>query len=1400
MTKVQMKQRILALTAALITLAGNTIPVQAAEAVNAKAATAAAVAAVPVITTFDAIPAETSVIIYENKPALEEVVAALPSTLSVTLDGDPAAVALLTALPVSWTCTGDYAGTDLASYTFTPSWDTSAYTLSPDITQLPYITVMVNAVRSTVYLVAPEPAQSELDVLAKGKDILALIYLCDSYDVKKEPGAAKETLVSVESGQSVRITGVAEDALRNIWFQVSFNLSGADYTGYVERSCLAYADEELLNWEYKHVSSYVYRSSAVSADPYADVNAFPSSYQTALKALKDAHPNWIFVKMETGLDWSGAVSSENAGERSLISSKANASWKKGVYDSSWAYPSDGILAYYMDPRNFLTDASVFQFELLSYNANYHTQAIVQSMLDSTFMNGLIPGDSRTYAEAFYGIGQSMNVSPFHLAARVRVEQGAGASPLISGTYPGYEGYYNYFNIGASGQGAQVITNGLEYARKQSWNTRYLSLSGGSDILSKNYIRVGQDSLYLQKFNVNTGSKYGAFNHQYMQNIAAPSSESSIVYKAYTGAGVINKPFVFKIPVYSNMPGAACSKPAELNEVTLDKAAITMKAGATASLKAFVNGTAAAAGTVAFNSSNTAVATVDSAGTVTALTAGTASITCTQSGGTTAACQVTVQKSEPAYTVPVLGPVTYDPALTLAQIPLPAGWTWDNPATVPTVTVSSYPATFTPADTAAYNTVKKPLTLNVAKGTPAPSSYTVPANLQTIAGNTLASLKLPTGFTWEAPTTVLSSKGTVTGKAFYNPDPANFNTVTGIDITITVVEKAAEECTEHTYGEWEHIADATCTVAGSDTRSCHVCGYKETRALPALGHAYTAAVTKEPTEAETGIRTYTCARCGDAYTEAIDKLPVSHTHSYTPAITKEASCTEKGVKTFTCSCGDTYTEDIAPLGHSYSSGVTKEPTEAEAGVRTFTCSRCGDSYTETIAKLPPSHKHSYTSSVTKEATCTEKGVKIFVCSCGDTYTEDIAAPGHNMSGGKCTRCGYTESSGSSSGSSSNTSNSSDAGGNSTAGVTAPAKTPENTGTDTSKPAPAQAGVPDTAGKASQSSGKASQKSPSDGKDSQKKNTDKGKNVTVNMQKNTVLYEETISSIRGEDVEVILDMGHNISWTINGRNIVYDEANGVDMGVRLEGGNIPASLLARFTGDSRYMIIQLTLAHNGPLDFEPVLTINTAKDQAGRTANLFYYNTETEKLEFTDSVSVTGDGDISFTFTHASDYAIIIGDQVLRDSVITGENATDGDDTASAAPDGGDAEETAVIEKSENKISPVVIIIIVLILLIGTAIGVTIYLMFARKEKADDMKDLESDNMENTGGAVEIHLPKAKDNRKEYLDDDGNNITDDYHEPAIARKSGKITSIKSGRTTVKSSEKKNSFEDDEFDGFE
>jgi len=495
-------------------------------------------------------------------------------------------------------------------------------------------------------------AREALKKLAFEQSIMALIYLSDAYEVKESPDKASETVFVAKSGQTVFVEDVAYEDGR-VWYQVRFGAVTdtddiVEYKGYVERKHLAYSDERFIAWEEEYLG-FIKDVLQLNSGDYttmssdsSDVAQFPASYQSALNALKKVHPNWTFVKMDTGLDWSTVIHNEtNPSHRSLIYYTYPDAWKKVKCDNcnnTWRCATQEAVEYCVDPRNHLTDKNVFQFELLTYNSSYHTVNSIQSFLGSTFMSGVIPGDTRTYAQAFMEIGKSISVSPFHLAARVRQEQGAGTSSLISGTYPGYEGYYNYFNIKASGNtNKEIIENGLKYAVSQGWNSRYASLLGGSKIIANDYIFKKQDTLYLEKWDVDP-TYNGMYYHQYMQNITAPVSEAASMYKMYNDAGILNGKFVFKVPVYNNMPSEPAPYPSL--SVSISQTEAILNKGDTLQLVGTVS-PASAQVTQSWSSSDTKVATVDSNGLVTAVGGGSATIKFS-AGGKSASCKVTVK--------------------------------------------------------------------------------------------------------------------------------------------------------------------------------------------------------------------------------------------------------------------------------------------------------------------------------------------------------------------------------------------------------------------------------------------------------------------------------------------------------------------------------------------------------------------------------------------------------------------------------------------------------------------------------------------------------------------------------------------------------------------------------------
>lgn len=323
-------------------------------------------------------------------------------------------------------------------------------------------------------------------------------------------------------------------------------------------------------------------------------DTFPSSYKPYIDELEKKYPNWEFKALYTNLDWKYVIDNENVFGKNLVPKSYSDSWKntkKGEYnvevDSGWVDSSRSAVEYAMDPRNFLNYVRVFQFEELSYNSRTNTVSSIEKILYGTeFYNKIVEYKNssgtnivtdKKYSDLILSAAKTSSVSAFHLASRIKQEVGPFLShSSISGTVSGYEGLYNFYNIGAtsSSEPMGAIINGLKYAKDGKgassstktkylipWNTKERAITGGAKFIGSSYINLGQNTIYLQKFHVYDTTDDELFWHQYMTNVLAPYSESKLIYTGYANSNLLNSSMSFVIPVYNNMPELPCTSPA-----------------------------------------------------------------------------------------------------------------------------------------------------------------------------------------------------------------------------------------------------------------------------------------------------------------------------------------------------------------------------------------------------------------------------------------------------------------------------------------------------------------------------------------------------------------------------------------------------------------------------------------------------------------------------------------------------------------------------------------------------------------------------------------------------------------------------------------------------------------------
>ena len=347
----------------------------------------------------------------------------------------------------------------------------------------------------------------------------------------------------------------------------------------------------------KNESNAVTMSKSYTQYVKSGISAFPKSYQTYLKKLEELHPNWIFKAYYTGIDWDELTSSsaENKCKKNTIYFKSGSTvmdpkalcicGKEG--DSNYYCASASTVNYYLDPRNFLSEAQVFQFLDLSYDEHI-TKSVITNAAKNSFLSGTftVNGKKYSYVDAIMDAAEESEVSAMHILVTIFQEVGKGTKKsngtytlpkAVSGTVDGYEGLYNFYNYGAT-DGSGAVERGLKKAREMGWtDPRTAIIEGATIVLANNYISAGQNTKYFYKFDVvgneilqesdgkKTYSSSYFFGHQYMTNIQDPTSQAYNLFTYYTNEGLLDKTLTFNIPVYDDMPSQAVQQETTLKE-------------------------------------------------------------------------------------------------------------------------------------------------------------------------------------------------------------------------------------------------------------------------------------------------------------------------------------------------------------------------------------------------------------------------------------------------------------------------------------------------------------------------------------------------------------------------------------------------------------------------------------------------------------------------------------------------------------------------------------------------------------------------------------------------------------------------------------------------------------------
>ena len=388
----------------------------------------------------------------------------------------------------------------------------------------------------------------------------------ENYEIKDGAPIGK-IITSVGPETQLDYIETVTDTRNKQWHKVSFLFLGLTRTGYVSADYSVRSTIEVPVPVPVPVPGEPAYASDAAFEEAMTAQGFPESYKVKLREVRKVCPYISFEAFQTGLSWNEVLAAETSyASISLVGKNNPTSWKSlinGAYDwrtstwnqyePGWVSASPALVAYYLDPRNFLNldDGSILQFHKLSYSASENL-AGVQAIMG----NYASTAQGQSIQQTFLDVGKANDVSAYHLASRAMQETGYGTTGSATGTFPGFENLYNFFNIsaylGAFKEYPELdipVKNALMRAKINGWTTPSLSIAGGAPTIAENFIKKKQDTLYFQKFDVVGVS--GNYNHQYMTNIQAAWAEGRRLIKSFPDLSTTY--MTLKIPVYSNMP-------------------------------------------------------------------------------------------------------------------------------------------------------------------------------------------------------------------------------------------------------------------------------------------------------------------------------------------------------------------------------------------------------------------------------------------------------------------------------------------------------------------------------------------------------------------------------------------------------------------------------------------------------------------------------------------------------------------------------------------------------------------------------------------------------------------------------------------------------------------------------
>ncbi len=145
------------------------------------------------------------------------------------------------------------------------------------------------------------------------------------------------------------------------------------------------------------------------------------------------------------------------------------------------------------------------------------------------------------------------------------------------------------------------------------------------------------------------------------------------------------------------------------------------------------------------------------------------------------------------------------------------------------------------------------------------------------------------------------------------------------------------------------------------------------------------------------------------------------------------------------------------------------------------------------------------------------------------------------------------------------------------------------------------------------------------------------------------QNILNTIKGTKLTVAFHSGNGVALSISGQDLKNKDLSkiqNIDLTVDQTSNTIPANVVSAKSGTVNR---QLGIRDTGSFGVNVNIHVNVGKDNSGKSANLYRYNTEKGRLEYCGSFTVTSTGQSMFALKRGGNYLVTVTDRRPSESI-------------------------------------------------------------------------------------------------------------------------------------------------------